>query len=162
MAKVIISKPQNYTNSSEHPQHPIITVNGNNPEYGFIMLRSESLELNQGWLRTAVRVGRIQNRVEELVKLVEQFDLKEGDNFSQKVMDTKLIVKEQNEPFYDGQEPKINPTTGEVVTHGGKEVYRNTIAVPEGSTEVDTLLVSDKVPVEAQATMAPNTEFAAQ
>jgi hypothetical protein len=161
MAKAVIEKPQNYVNSAAHSEHDIISVNNGNPEYGSIMLRSESMELRDGWIRPVARVGRVTNRVEELVKLVKQFNLKEGDDFSRKVMPVKLTIKEQTTPFYDGQEPKINPTTGEVITSGGKEVYRSTFVNPEGSDEMDTLLVSDKVNVSVSEGIkaVANTEF---
>ena len=55
----------------------------------------------------------------------------------------KLVVKESLEPFYTNQEPKKNPTTGEVVTHLGASVYRQTFVVAEGSSEVDIKLTSD-------------------
>jgi hypothetical protein len=47
-----------------------------------------------------------------------------------------LQVQESFDPFYAGQNPKINPTSGEVVQKDGKDVYRNTIFVSdEGASE---------------------------
>lgn len=37
-----------------------------------------------------------------------------------------LAVDYALEPFYEGQEPVINPRTEEVVTSGGEPIYRNT------------------------------------
>jgi len=161
MAKTIIEVPKTRENSTAHETHGIISVNNSNPEYGSIMLRSKSIELREGWLREVSRVGRISNRVEELVKIVETYNLKEGDDFSAKVMPVKLVVKERNTPFYDGQEPKINPTTGEVVMHNGSEIYRNTFVEPAGSDSVDEMLVSDKVTtlVSDGVRAVANTEF---
>lgn len=38
-----------------------------------------------------------------------------------------LQVQESFEPFYAGQSPKINPSSGEVIEKDGKEVFRNTV-----------------------------------
>jgi len=160
---VIISKPENYTSSKPHEKYPIITINGNNPEWGFIMLRSNVMSITpNGFRNEEKRVGRYIARVEDLVKDVETFKLKEGDDFGKKVFPVKLVIKEQTEPFYDGQEPKINPSSGEVITHNGQEIYRNTFVQPLDSAEPDTVLSIDREPVEAEKQLQPNTEFAQQ
>ena len=159
--KVTISKPENYTSSRPHEKYPIITINGNNPEWGFIMLRSTFMSITpNGFRNEEKRVGRYMARIEDLVKDVENFNLKEGDDFGRKVFPVKLVVKEQTEPFYEGQEPKINPSTDEVITHNGQEIYRNTFVQPLDSAEPDALLSIDKVSVEAEKQLQPNTEFA--
>ena len=146
--KAIISKPDNYNNSTPHEKYPIITVNGNNADYGFIMLRSITLTINQGFRQESKRVGRYQGKVEDLVKDVETFGLKEGDDFSRKVMPVKLIVKETTEPQYEGQQEKLYPAghaqAGQPVLSNGNYVYRQTIIVAEGSDEHDTLLPTDR------------------
>lgn len=55
----------------------------------------------------------------------------------------KVVVHESLEPFYEGQEPKINPSTNEVITHLGAPVYRDTEFVFDVKTQ-DTLLISDR------------------
>lgn len=42
-----------------------------------------------------------------------------------------LQVQEANQPFREGQDPKINPSTGEVVEKNGEPVYRNTVYVSD-------------------------------
>lgn len=71
--------------------------------------------------------------------------------------DSKIIIKESHTPFYEGQEPKINPTTGEIVLSNGQPVYRRGFLTSDLSAS-DELLVSDKTTVNA--TVQPNTDFA--
>ena len=71
--------------------------------------------------------------------------------------ESKIKIVESHTPFYEGQEPKINPTTGEIVLSGGQPVYRRGMLTTNLS-EGDTLLVSDKTTVNA--TVQPNTDFA--
>lgn len=159
--QVLISKPENYNSSKPHEKYPIITINGNNPEWGFIMLRSNVMSITpNGFRNEEKRVGRYIARVEDLVKDIETFKLKEGDNFSNKVFPVKLVIKEQLEPFYDGQEPKINPSSGEVVTHQGQEIYRNTFVQPLDTAETDVVLSIDREPVEVSKQEQVQTEFA--
>ena len=70
----------------------------------------------------------------------------------------KVVVRESLEPFYEGQEPKINPSTNEVITHLGAPVYRDTDFVFDLEAE-DTLLATDRegatVKAEAQGQETP-------
>lgn len=38
-----------------------------------------------------------------------------------------LQVQESFDPFYEGQSPKINPSSGEIIEKDGKEIFRNTV-----------------------------------
>jgi len=159
--KAIISKPENYNNSTPHEKYPIITVNANNPEFGFIMLRSNTLSINDGGFRQEEkRVGRYVGKVEDLVKDVETYGLKEGMDFSVKMFPVKLVIKESFEPAYEGHSPKINPSTNETITFEGAPVYRNTLVLPESSVEEDVKLGMDREPVASKT--EANTEFAAR
>ena len=62
----------------------------------------------------------------------------------------KVVVTESLEPFYDGQEPKRRGAEGEVITHMGAPVYRETNYVFDIEAK-DTLLVSDRDGVTATA-----------
>lgn len=57
----------------------------------------------------------------------------------------KIVIKETLTPYVksDGtlQSPKINPTTGEVLTHNGQPIYRNT-SFTDNLSEQDVLLSS--------------------
>jgi hypothetical protein len=55
----------------------------------------------------------------------------------------KVVVTESLTPFYDGQEPKTKGADGDVITHQGRPVYRDTQFVFDLDA-VDTLLKSDR------------------
>ena len=164
MSKVIVAKPENYTNSTQHTTYPVIGINNGNPDYGYILLRSDVTTIAGGFLQTQKRVGRFSGRVEELEKFVAATNLKEGMDFNAVTgMNARLIIQEANEPFYPGQDCKRYPDNsdyaGQPVLSGGKEVYRQTIIAMGNDGQTDTLLATDsKESVPAQ--MAPNTEFA--
>lgn len=43
-----------------------------------------------------------------------------------------ILIKEKTTPAYDNQSPKINPTTGEIITSENKAVYEHSSLVPIG------------------------------
>lgn len=123
----------------------VIMISANNPENASVMLRSELLTSNdQGFLQKEVRVGLLKGKTADL----KAMNLIEGQDISA-IMPVKLIVKESFEAFYPGQEPKKNPTNGEIVTSSGAPVYRQTIVVSESSAETDCKLATDKEAVAA-------------
>jgi hypothetical protein len=142
------------TKSAKHDS--IIMISKTNPNSASIMLRSETLGANdQGFLQKEVRVGLFKGKTEDLKAL----NLHEGQDFST-VIPIKLIVKESFDPFYAGQEPKMNPDTKETVTSGGAPVYRQTIVVADSSAEVDAKLPSDRVVIPINTPAAKRaTEF---
>ena len=66
----------------------------------------------------------------------------------------KVVVTESLTPFYEGQEPKRKGAEGEVITHLGAPVYRDTNYVFDLDAK-DTLLAGDRdgveTPTEAKA-----------
>lgn len=58
----------------------------------------------------------------------------------------RIVVRESTKPFYAGQKPKTKGKGGEVVTHDGMPVYRDTEFVTDLSIE-DELITTDKVGV---------------
>jgi hypothetical protein len=44
-----------------------------------------------------------------------------------------ILVEEKTVPAYDNQNPKINPSTGEVIMHNNLPVYEHSSLVPKGS-----------------------------
>lgn len=134
----------------------IVMISKNNPESAAIMLRNDVVSLNSaGFLQTEKRVGLLKGKTEEIRALAA--GLKPGDDFSAKRFPVKLVIQESNTPFFDGQTPKINPSTAEIVTSNGSPVYRQTVVVPESMEISDTLLVTDKEPVTAK--MEANKSF---
>jgi len=59
--------------------------------------------------------------------LVTAQKIKEGS-----VIPFDILVVEKTEPAYNGQTPKINVASGEVITHNGMPVYEHASLVPVG------------------------------
>ena len=166
MSKVIVAKPENYTNSTQHTTYPVIGINNGNPDYGYILLRSDVTTIAGGFLQTQKRVGRFSGRVEELEKFVAATNLKEGMDFNAVTgMNVKLVIQESNEPFYPEQDIKRYPDTsefaGQPVLSNGKEVYRQTIIAPINSDKNDIFLPTDSKEATVEDRIAA-TEFTAK
>ena len=125
----------------------VVMVSKTNEANASIMVKQSTMSANdQGFIQEEIRVGFVKGATETLRKL----NLKAGDNFSDKAFPIKLVVIEQFEPFFPGQEPKKNPKTDEVITSSGAPVYRYTYAVSESSPMVDSKLATDKVGASVQ------------
>jgi len=61
-------------------------------------------------------------------------------------------------PKYEGQSPRINPQTSEILLHKGQPIYRDTVIVFEPEQAADHLLACDVVPVTAN-TVIESVEF---
>jgi len=150
--KVIVSKPKNKSS--------ILVVSESNPESAAIMLRSEVTTINpQGFIQSEKRVGWIKGKVNQLKALIAEYTLTDGTDFNSVVpneLKVKLVIKEALEPFYDNQEPKLNPQTKEPVTHSGALVYRQTLVLNESSSEMDDKLTTDR----AEKVEKPKSAFA--
>jgi hypothetical protein len=149
--KIIIEK----STSDKTEANGVIGVNPNKPEFGSIMMRTTSWNTDGGFLNKASRVHFLSGKVEELKELCAAFSLNAGDDYSAKVAPSRLIVQESTTPFYDGQAPKINPSTDEIVTYNGADVYRETQLVPASSTQQDLILREGEV-VAATAELTVN------
>jgi hypothetical protein len=137
-------------------RNDLVIESRNNPENGAIMLRSEVMTINDnGFQQVEKRVGLLKGKTADLKALIAKHNLKAGDDFS-KISPVRLVVRESTEPFFEGQEPKINPTTKETVTHLGADVYRQTFVVSASSTLEDLKLATDReeAPVAAQTVFA--------
>ena len=92
----------------------VITQNPNKPEFGSIRLDYKTATLSGGFSSIGNRSAFIHGRMEDL----EAFGLTAGQE-----LDGKIIKKESFSPFYDGQQPKINPQTNEQVLTNGRPTY---------------------------------------
>ena len=92
----------------------VITQNPNKPEFGSIRLDYKTATLSGGFSSIGNRSAFIHGRMEDL----EAFGLKAGQELV-----GKIIKKEKFSPFYDGQQPKINPQTSEQVLTNGRPTY---------------------------------------
>lgn len=100
---------------ASHPETGnIITPSTKNPEYGTIRVDSVETTFKNGFMNKSKRSAFIRG---EIVNL-ESLNLKEGSQ-----MNGKIIKTESFEPFFEDQECKINPTTGEVVLTNGRETF---------------------------------------
>ena len=114
-----------------HPQTGlVVTRNESNPEYGTLRLDQVSRTITNNFINESRRTVFIRGNYDLLVSL--------GYKANQKLAG-KIIKLESFNPFYiksDGtpQEPKINPTTQEVILKDGKPVYLEFQYVEDEST----------------------------
>lgn len=108
---------------AKHPETGnIITPSTNNPEWGTIRVDSENKSFAGGILNVSKRSAFIRGKISDL----ESLGLREGQ-----MLPGKIQKQESFQPFYVAgqngatttQNPKINPTTGEVVLTNGRETY---------------------------------------
>ena len=119
--------------------YPMISINPNKSEFGSIRFATTTFDTTGGFLNKVRRVHYQSGKVEELIAFADALNLKVGMNYSNAIP-SRIIVEEQNVPFYENQGAKINPSTGEIVSVNGGEVYRQTRLVPAGSADQDVLL----------------------
>lgn len=119
--------------------YDMISINPKKKEFGSIRFATTNFDTTGGFLNKVRRVHYQSGKIEELIAFVDALGLKIGMDYST-VVPSRLIVEEQNDVFYEGQDAKINPTTGDVVTVNGSEVYRQTRLVPASSNDMDYLL----------------------
>ena len=99
----------------KHPETGlVITPSVNKPEFGTIRIDQEANVFNNGFFAVQKRTAFIRGRITDL----ESLGLKDGST-----LDGKIIRKESFEPFYENQEPKINPQTNEVILTDGRPTY---------------------------------------
>lgn len=107
-----------------------IVSQGNNPEKGYFLLQCKHTSFEGGFINRQVRTAVISGDID----LLQELNLKEGQVFP-----GKIIVEESNFPQFEGQNPVINPTTGEVVLKFGKPLYRQYVYT-ENTQATDTWL----------------------
>ena len=100
---------------AKHPQTgEVITQSTRNPEWGTIRVDSENKSFENGILNISKRSAFIRGKMSDLQAL----GLREGQS-----LQGKIQKQESFEPFYEGQNPKINPSTGDVVLKNGRETF---------------------------------------
>lgn len=119
----------------------IVRQSENNPEIGSIMVKDNSLKLIDGFISKNNTPAFIRGNLKDLQSL----NLKNGEDVASKFGNKKIVIKERTTPFYEGQQQKINPKSGEIVLSNGSPVYRLSEVVDSTSTETDELLKSDNV-----------------
>ena len=125
-----------------HPETgAIITASTKNPEWGTFRVDSENVSMENGILNLSKRSAFIRGKIEQL----NQLGLKAGQS-----LPGKIVKRESFAPFYEGQNPKINPSNGETVLTNGRPsyiefVYSANPDAPDTWVGEDTTAVSAEV-----------------
>lgn len=128
-----------------HPTtNALITPSANNPEFGTMRVDSVSKVFNNGFFNESKRTAFIRGKIADLTGL--------GWTANKQVQG-QIIKRESFSPFYDGQTPKINPTTGEVVLKDGKESFLEHVYVTDMSL-TDTWVGESTAVLSAEAQSA--------
>ena len=108
---------------------------GETREVGNVMVQSKTLGNLSG-------LGRVQTRTAFVTLEQEALDFL-GDSLRDNApfpIEGRIVVQETLEPWVSKsgkkQEPKINPSTNEVITYQGQPVYRNTFFSTTGDQDV--------------------------
>lgn len=128
----------------------IITVNPNKPAYGTVRLDSEESVLNGGFFDIRKRVTFVSGPMEALQKTFKK---------AGQVFEGKIIMIESFNPFYEGQKPKMNPQTQQVVLVQGKPVYMEYEWDRTGQLHdhwVDNIVATAENAQQAEETVATN------
>ena len=112
-------------------------------EFAKIRVDSVTLEVNNGFSSFAKRSAFITIDGETADTFEEMNLLVVGQPYP---VEGKIIVRESLTPFYVGQKPKTKGKGGEIVTHNGHPVYRDTEFVTDLSIQ-DEFISTDKVGV---------------
>jgi len=115
----------------------VITQNVNKPEFGTLRLDSESVSMSGGYLNKNKRTAFVGGNYAELQSL----GLKAGQ-----AMPGLIQKQESFSPFYEGQSPKINPSTQEVIFKNGKEVFLQFEYIADANAPADVWI--DETPAE--------------
>lgn len=113
----------------------IVQQNPKKPEYGSIMFRQTKFVYKGNFLSQREKVNFTHGKLDELQKYVKLMEFKANDE-----LPGNIYTIERKEPFYEDQEPKINPTTGNAVLVDGSFVFQNSFYDQSG-TKFDDLLV---------------------
>ena len=108
------------------PETGELITAGKNPEWGSVRVESKVLVNNgSGMIVLQKRVAFVRMQMELGQQLIQAGLIKDNKPMP---IPGKIIIKESLEPFYEGQEPKINPQTGdEVLYMGSMPIYRQAI-----------------------------------
>lgn len=112
----------------------LIQTNERKPEYSSLMFEQNVFELQKGFLNKKRRVAFLAAKTEDLEYFVDALKLKH-----ESILPGRIYVLESHSPFYDLQNPKINPSTGEVILVDGKPIYRQMLW-DESDTKEDVLI----------------------
>lgn len=118
MSKLIVSVPKNEDGT---PKHSLIKVSTKNPEWGSVMVVESRFEMKNGVLNTRKRAAYFNAPIATLqaLNLREGMDLNSIEGMEK----LRIVRKESHLPFFEGQSPKVNPQTSEIIHKNGQPVY---------------------------------------
>jgi len=98
-----------------HPEtKEVITINKNNLEFGTIRVDQIRVSKENGFLNKTKRSAFITGKLE---------DLKSENYKAGQILTGTIYRTESRTPLFEGQNPKINPTTKEVHLVDGAPIY---------------------------------------
>jgi len=106
-----------------------------NPEVAYVRVEQTKEVVNNGWFQEQTRSALIMGDPE---KLRNKF--KKGQT-----LPGTITIRENHEKAHNGQQPKINPTSGEVLQKDGKPIYRHSEYNPNPAAQDGEMLQHDTV-----------------
>lgn len=119
----------------------VITPSANKPDFGTMRVDSVSKVFSNGFFNESKRTAFIRGKIADLTSLGWT---------AGKSVPGQIVKRESFSPFYEGQNPKINPTTGEVVLKDGKESFLEFVYTQDMSM-TDTWVGETTVVLSAEA-----------
>lgn len=147
----------------------IIKVSKKNPLFGSVMVKTISVvTTDSGAIFTQPRTGYVKAEVVNL----QAMNLTEGCNFNENyiawgksmganLLPRTIVIAESLTPAYQGQEPKINPTTkASILSAEGLPIYYNTKVPADNADAFDVLIPT--IGASASVAVAASAEAFAQ
>jgi hypothetical protein len=134
-----------------HPETGnVITPSSKSPEFGTFRVDTENRSLENGFVNITKRSAFIRGKLTDLAML----NLSAGQ-----ALPGRIQRKESFEPFYENQEPKMNPSTGEIVLTDGKQTYLEFVYTSDAKS-VDVWVTSQEVTTEPAETASAQAQQA--
>lgn len=118
--------------------------------YGRVRLDQVTTQIRNNMESDVRRTAFITLQESVLERRMNDGSLIEGGPYIVGGKEGKLLVQESTVPFWEGQDPKTAGKDGDIITHAGQPVYRNTLISFDDNAS-DELLVSDTVSVSQPA-----------
>jgi hypothetical protein len=112
----------------------VVIPNANKPEYGSIRMEQLVFNYRNGFLNKRNKVAFLAGKQEELNEFVTLMGLKPNVEIP-----GCLYTIERFAPFYEGQQPKLNPTTGRACLIDGAAVFQHSYYDASGTRQDEYL-----------------------
>lgn len=118
-----------------NPETGLVVNETSNPEVGYVRLEQTKEVIVNGWFQEQRRSALIMGDPEQLKKKFSKGQTLPGT----------ITIREDFTPAYNGQEPKINPQTGEVLTKDGQPIFRHSEYNPNPNAPDGDMVQHDTV-----------------